>query len=209
MALTYPLSLPDTTSIQEIEFKQNSIVAVTLSEFSGSQQVQKHDGQWWTVRGAIVTKTRTGGAEDWAGFFMSLNGSEGTFLLGDPHGATARGSASSAPGTPLVDGASQTGDQLVMDGAPNDATNYLMRGDWIQLGSGSGAQLYRIKEDASSNGSGQITLEIWPDLRSSPGTNDPITVANTVGVFRLTDAPSYRINAEHFYVQNFTAIEAI
>lgn len=208
MALTYPISLPDTTSIQEVEFQQNSIVAVTRSEFTGSQQVHKHDGQWWTVHGVIVPKTRTSG-DDWAGFFMSLNGSEGTFLLGDPHGATAKGSASSAPGTPLVNGASQTGDQLVMDGAPNSVTGYLLRGDWIQLGSASSARLYRIKEDADSNGSGEITLEIWPDLRSSPGTNDAIIVANTLGVFRLTDAPSYRINAGHFYIQNFTAAEAI
>ena len=208
MALTYPLSLPDTTSIQEAEFTQNSVVAVTQSEFTGSQQVQKHDGQWWMVRAAIIPKTRTDG-DDWAGFFMSLNGAEGTFLIGDPHGVTAKGSASTAPGTPLVMGASQTGDQLVMDGAPNNATNYFKRGDWIQLGSSSSARLYRIKEDASSNGSGEITLEIWPDLRSSPGNNDVITVASTVGVFRLTDAPSYRINAEHIYIQNFTAIEAI
>ena len=208
MALTYPISLPDTTSIQEVEFRPNSIVAVTKSEFTGSSQKHKHDGQWWTVRGVIIPKTKADG-QDWSGFFMSLNGSEGTFLFGDPHNTTAQGTASSAPGTPLVNGASQTGDQLIMDGAPNNITGYLLRGDWIQLGSAASARLYRIKEDANSNGSGEITLEIWPDLRSSPGNNDAITVASTLGVFQLTDAPSYRINAEHLYIQNFTAEEAI
>ncbi len=194
--------------MREIEFLQHSIVGVTQSAFTGEQQVQAHQGQWWSVRGALIPKTRAD-AEDWVGFFISLNGTEGTFLLGDPHGATARGSASTAPGTPLVDGASQTGDQLVMDGAPNNATNYLMLGDWIQLGSSSSARLYRITQNASTNGSGQVTLEIWPDLRSSPGTNDVITVSSTVGLFRLTKPHTYRIDQEHFYAQEFSAIEVL
>lgn len=208
MAITYPLSLPDSTSLQEIEFTQNSIVGVTQSRFTGAQQVQAHDGKWWTVRAALIPKSRDD-AEDWVGFFVSLNGPEGTFLFGDPHGTTPRGSASSAPGTPLVMGASQTGDQLVVDGCPNDATNYLKRGDWIQLGSSSSARLYRVTEDATTNGSGEVTLEIWPDLRSSPGNNDAVTVSSAVGLFRLTEPHKYRIDSEHFYAQEFSAIEAI
>lgn len=208
MAISYPLTQPDTTSIQEIEFKQNSIVGVTQSQFSGAQQVQAHDGKWWTVRAALLPKTRDN-AEDWVGWFVSLNGPEGTFLLGDPHGTTPRGSAATAPGTPLVDGASQTGDQLDVKGAPNSATNYLKRGDWIQLGSSSAARLYRVTQDASTDGSGDVTLEIWPDLRSSPGNGDSVTVSSTVGVFRLTQGFMYRIDSEHLYTQEFSATEAI
>lgn len=208
MAISYPLSLPDTTSIQEIEFKQNSIVGVTQSIFTGAQQVHAHDGKWWSIRAALAPKTRDG-AEDWVGWFVSLNGPEGTFLLGDPHGATPRGSAATAPGTPLVDGASQTGDQLAVKGAPNNATNYLKRGDWIQLDTSSDARLYRITEDASSDGSGNVTLEIWPDLRSSPGNNDSVIVSSTVGLFRLSGQFTYRIDREHLYTQEFSAIEVI
>lgn len=208
MAIAYPLSLPDTTSLQEIEFTQNSVVGATQSIFTGAQQVQAHDGKWWTVRAALIPKVRAN-AEDWVGWFVSLNGPEGTFLLGDPHGTSPRGSASSAPGTPLVAGAPQTGDQLAIDGAPNNATNYLKRGDWIQLGSSSTARLYRVTQDASTNGSGEVTLEIWPDLRSSPGNNDVVTVSSTVGLFRLTKAHKYRIDREHLYAQEFSAIEVI
>ncbi len=207
MAITYPLTLPDIVSIQETQWDQKSIVGVTQSPFSGAQQVQAHDGKWWSVRAALVPKTRDS-AEDWVGWFVSLNGPEGTFLLGDPHGTTPRGSAATAPGTPLVDGASQTGDQLAIKGAPNGAVNYLKRGDWIQLGSASSARLYRVTQDATADGGGDATLEIWPDLRSAPGDGDSVTVSSTVGVFRLTQGFTYRIDREHLYAQGFSAIEA-
>lgn len=207
MALSYPLSLPDTTSIRDMEFIQNSIVGVTQSAFTGSQQVQARQGKWWSVRGALIPKTRAD-AEDWVGFFVGLNGPEGTFLLGDQHGATPRGSAGVSPGTPLVDGASQVGDQLAIKGCPNGATNYLKRADWIQLGSSSTARLYRVTEDASTDGSGDVTLEIWPDLRTSPGDGDSVTMSSTVGVFRLSDTFRYRIDSEHIYAVPFSALEA-
>lgn len=206
MTITFPLPLPDATSIQEIEWTPHPIVGVTQSRFTGAQQAQAHQGKWWTVRAVLAPKTRDD-AENWAGFFVSLNGSEGTFLFGDPHGATPRGSAATAPGTPLVDGAAQTGDQLAIKGAPNGATDYLKRGDWIQLGSGSSSRLYKILQDVSSDGGGDLTADIWPDLRSSPGDGDSVTVSNTVGVFRLTQGAPYQINREHLYAQQFGAIE--
>ncbi len=207
MAISYPLTLPDNTSIQEIEFTPISVVGVTQSVFTGARQKQAHDGKWWAVRAVLLPKTRDN-AEDWVGWFVSLNGAEGSFLFGDPHGTTPRGSASTAPGTPLVDGAAQTGDQLAIKGAPNGAVDYLKRGDWIQLGSGSTARLYRITQDATADGSGDATLEIWPDLRSAPGDGDSVTVSSTVGVFELTQAFSYRIDREHLYTQAFSAVEA-
>lgn len=207
MSISFPLTVPDNTSIQAIKFKPNSIVGVTQSQFSGVQKVQAHDGKWWSLRAALLPKTRDSG-QDWSGWFTSLNGPEGTFLFGHPHEATPRGSASTAPGTPLVDGAAQTGDQLAIKGAPNGAVDYLRRGDWIQLGSSSTARLYKIMQDATADGSGDVTLEIWPDLRSSPGNGDSVTVSSAVGVFRLTQAFEYDVDSEHLYTQPFSAIEA-
>ena len=208
MALTFPLPLPDTTSIQEIEFTQNTIVGATRSIFTGEQQVQAHQGKWWTVRCVLIPKKRWDG-ENWVGFFTSLNGPEGSFVLGDQHNAQPRGSALTNPGTPLVNGASQVGDRLAIDGCPNNSTQYLKRGDWIQLGFNATARLYRVTEDADTNGSGEVTLEIWPDLRSSPGNNDPVALTNTAGHFRLSEAFKYRIDREHFYAIEFSATEIL
>ena len=70
-------------------------------------------------------------AEIWLGFLLSLNGMAGSFLLGDPLGATASGNLG---GTPLVNGANQTGASLSIDGCSNNITNWLKAGDYIQLG---------------------------------------------------------------------------
>ena len=123
-------------------------------------------------------------AELWDAFFLKLNGMKGTFLFGDPAGATPRGSASSTPGTPVVMGVSQTGNELTIDGLPLSVNGYLKAGDYIQLGSSSTSKLHKVLDDVNTNGSGEATLTIWPNLRASPADNDPVVVSNAQGPFR-------------------------
>jgi hypothetical protein len=209
MAITYPLSLPSVAGIAQIRITGRNAVAVSSSPFTYKQQVMQHQGARWEAE-ISLPPTKRDEAEEWIAFLFALQGQYGTFLLGDPLGATPRGSASSAPGTPLVNGASQTGVTLAIDGLPNNATNYLRAGDYIQLGSGAGTRLHKVLENASSNGSGQATLSIWPQLRESPSDNASVTVSDAKGVFRLaTPESSFSINEASFYGMTFTAFEAI
>ncbi len=209
MAITYPLSLPTVAGIAQIRITARNAVAVSSSPFSYKQQVMQHPGARWEAEVTLPPMQRAD-AEEWIAFLFALGGQYGTFLMGDPNGATPRGSAATTPGTPLVNGTSQTGSTLAIDGLPLSATNYLRAGDYIQLGSGSGAQLYKLLENASSNGSGQATLSIWPSLRSSPANNAVVTVSNAKGVFRLaTPETSFSINEASFYGMTFNAIEAL
>ena len=149
-------------------------------------------------------------AEVWIAFFMKLYGSVGSFLLGDPNGATPRGSAATAAGTPVVNGASQTGNNLNIDGLPASATGYLKAGDYIQLGSGAAARLYKVLDDVNSNASGQATLTIWPDLRSSPADGASVAVSSAKGLFHLsTPVTDWQINNAGFYQITFGAIEKL
>ncbi len=125
MAITYPLSLPDATSYQAARMTARSVVGVSKSPFTGVQQVQKHQGQWWESEGSLAPMSRAN-AEEWIAFFLKLNGMQGTFLLGDPLGTTARGVAT---GTPLIKGASQTGNSLITDGWTTSQTGITTAGD--------------------------------------------------------------------------------
>lgn len=146
-------------------------------------------------------------AEAWVAFLVSLKGPIGTFLMGDPLGATARGSAG---GTPLVNGGSQTGSELTVDGATVSQTGWLKTGDWIQLGSGTSTSLHKVLADADSDVSGNVTLDIWPDLRSSPADNAAVTVASAKGRWRLNAAESeWRIASAQTYGMTFAAVEAL
>ena len=188
MAISYPLTLPTTTGLRRVTITPGAVVGVTRSPFTKEADVQEHPGQRCEANVTLPPLTRAEFAE-WQAFIMSLNGQEGTFTMGDPMAASARGSASSAPGTPLVKGASQTGQDLDIDGAPASATGYLKKMDMIQLGTGATARLYTNLVDADSDGSGNVTLTLWPDvtLANSPADNATVVVANAVGLWRLAD----------------------
>ena len=209
MAPTFPLSIPDVTDIVAMQWRKRNAVARSDSPFTLTAQVQEHAGERWEVTVQLKQMERAD-ANKWAAFLAVLRGSSNTFLLGDAHNTAPLGAAKNTPGTPLVMGASQTGSSLVFDGAPNTATNYLKAGDWIQLGSSSTARLYMVTEDVSSNGSGEVTACISPDLRSSPANNAVVTLTNTLSRFRLSEnTQRWDINQVHLYGFQFEAVEAL
>jgi len=207
VAESYPLALPN-TGFASIRFVARNAVAVSTSPFTFSTQVYRHQGQGWEADISLPPMNRET-AEAWVSFLLRLRGQYGTFLLSDPNGLTPRGSAASAPGTPVVYGAGQTGDYLAIDGAPQQTT-YLKAGDYIQLGSGSSATLHKVLEDAVTSELGRATLNIFPGLRSAPADNATVTVSNCKGAFRLNvNETSWDVNTVSGYGISFGAVEAI
>ncbi len=189
MAISFPISLPSTPAIQSVRLTPATVVAASRSPFTLERQTQVHQGQIWLAELAWATMTRAE-AEPLIAALTSLNGKEGSFLIGDPAGATARGSASSAPGTPVVRGASQTGQDINFDGAPSGASGYLLAGDWVSLGTGASTRLYKVLEDVNATGgspAGRFTLSLWPNVITAPADNAALTVASAQGVFELID----------------------
>lgn len=208
MAETYPIN-PPSSGIAKVKFLANTAVSVSQSPFSFSQQVYKHQGMRWEADITLPPMKRAD-AETWASFLLRLRGQYGTFLLGDPAAATPRGSAATTPGTPLVKGGSQTGENLIIDGCPTSVNGYLKAGDYIQLGSSATARLYKVLEDVNTNASGEATLNIYPNLRSSPDDNANVTVSNARGLFRLSgNDVSWDVNEASIYGITFGAIEAL
>ena len=207
MAITYPLALPTITGLRAVRLTARNSVGVSTSPFTFSQQTYKHQGQRWEAEVSLPPMPRSE-AEEWFSFLVKLNGQYGTFLLGDPHSAP-RGSAATTPGTPVVNGASQTGAELDIDGLPASATGYLKAGDYIQLGSGSSATLHKVLNDVDSNASGEATLDIWPDVRTAPADDATVVVSSAKGVFRLaSNMTGVDINEVEFFGITFAAVEA-
>lgn len=209
MAESYPLSLPTVSGFTQVRLVARSAVGVSTSPFSYKEQVYRHPGQRWEAE-LTIPPLRRESAEEWLSFLMRLRGRFGTFLLGDPLGATPRGSAATVPGTPLVNGADQTGDELAIDGLPTSETGYLLAGDYIQLGSGGDSRLYKVLENVNTNASGEATLNIWPALRSSPADNASVTVSNAKGLFRLaSNETDWDANQLGIYGATFACSEAL
>lgn len=209
MAYSYPLSLPTITGIRSINLRARNVVGVSQSPFTLKQQVVSHAGQQWEADISLPPMTRAEG-EEWVSFLVKLKGMTGTFLLGDPSGATPRGSASSNAGTPLVKGGGQTGDSLTIDGCPATVTGYLKAGDYIQLGNSSAATLHKVLNDSNTNGAGETTLDIFPSIRTAPADNAAVTVSNARGLFRLNGSETnWSINEITHFGITFSAVEVV
>jgi hypothetical protein len=206
MALSYPLAMPTVTGFRATEMLPVPVVGFNRSPTTGQQQIYEWPGQWLQFN-VTLPAMHEAAAGDWAGFFMALRGSVGTFLLGPSIRKSPRGIAT---GTPLVKGGSQVGNTLVTDGWTAGQTGIMKRGDWFQLGTAATSTLHRVVQDANSNGSGEATLEIFPGLRSSPADNAALTITNPKGLFRLASPVPEAYDSQKICDgMSFTAFDAI
>lgn len=204
MTISYPLSIPTTLGIDRLAWTNFNAVGMLRSPFTFATQAQAHQGQLWAAEVGVALTTDRTKAEPWIAFLTQLMGQTGTFLMGDPRCRTPLGVVT---GTPLVNGASQTGNTIATDGWTINTTNILKAGDFIQIGQ----RLYKVLNNHNTNGSGQTTLDIWPRLRESPADNATIITSNTVGLFRLagSEIKTLEIDKEQVYSISFSCVEAI
>ena len=206
MTITYPLVPPSVPGIRTSRLTANNIVATAVSPFTAEEEIQAFDGQWWSLEVGLPPMRRVL-AEPWLSFLIGLGGRRGTFLMGDPDARAPRGSAS---GSPVVDGASQSGQTLATRGWVPNTSGVLLAGDYIQIGAGGSARLYKLLTDANSDATGDATLDVWPRLRGAPPDNTPIVTSDCVGLFRLADnATPWDTNAASVYGIAFEAREAL
>lgn len=205
MAITFPVNHPASPGFRSVTMIPVPVSGRSRSPFTGEQQVQVHQGQWWEAIVELPRMTRAQG-QAWIAFLVQLNGLEGTFLLTPPGQGTPLGVAT---GTPQVNGGSQTGNTLATKGWTTGVTDIMKAGDYFQLGSGSSAKLHMNLTDQDSDGSGNATLDIWPNLRSSPNDSDTIVVSDPVGVFVLAnnDESNWSIDAAIHYGISFRCRE--
>lgn len=209
MAINYPISLPTHTGIAQIELRAINAVAYSRSPFTFSGQAHEYAGKMWQADVSLPPMKRDD-AEQWISWIISLKGQLGTFYLGDPTAATPRGLASTLAGTPVVSGAGQTGGSINITGASRNKAGWLLAGDYIQLGTGSSSTLHKVLQNVNTDGSGNATLDLWPNIRTAPSNGSTIVVSNAKGLFRLSsNEQSWSINEASVYGVTFGAMEAI
>lgn len=198
------ISMPTTPAAPAtVDFTATDIVAMSISPFTGQQQVQDWQQGWIEASVSMPPLTHVQ-AQVWIAFMMALRGQANVFQLGDPLAVAPQGSGA---GTPLVNGASQSGFSLNTKGWTHGASGVLKPGDWLQIG----YRLYRVILSAvNADGSGNATVNIWPSLRESPNDGDTIIIANTQGLWRLkNNARKWSETAARLYGLQFDIREAI
>lgn len=137
-------------------------------------------------------------------FLASLRGSFNTFNLHDHSLESPRGIGT---GTPLVNGASQSGNTLITDGWTVSQTGIMLAGDLFQVGT----ELKIITTDVNSDGSGNATLTFESPLRTSPANNDSLTVSSPKALMMLKDdkQATVSLSSPVFHTLKLNCIEAI
>lgn len=208
MAISYPLALPTHTGIKSVEFRTSNAVAYSRSPFTFSGQAHAYAGQMLQAD-ITLPPMRRSDAERWLAWLISLKGQLGTFYLGDPLACTPMGSARDAH-TIQVNGAVSSGGIIAIDSAPASQSDYLKAGDYIQIGSGTSRQLFKVLQDVSTNSQGEASVDVWPNVRTSIASNAAVTVESTQGLFRLSsNSQSWSVNEASIYGITFSAMESL
>lgn len=206
MAISYPLTIPSNGWLKA-NFQANNIVGMSKSPFTYQQQVYEWPGEYLAADVSLPPLNQSQ-AEAWINFLTALRGTLGTFLIGDPIKTAPAGVAT---GTPVVQGVQTSMSKtLNTKGWTHDVTGILKAGDWIQVGTGTSQRIYKVLTDANSDSSGYATLDIWPSLREGVSDNQPITISNTNGCFRLVaNDRQWTVDNAKLYGIDFKCEEAL
>ncbi len=185
MMPTFPLVSPTSYGVGSLTWTAVSNDAYGRAPWSLDLIKQIFDGRMWAGTLTIVSKNDAEGRalSAWLTALRRAGTNAGTFLMGDPAASEPLGSAKDTPGTPVVSGADQTGESLNVSGLPNNATGYLLAGDYIQLGTGVSSRLKKVLDDVDSDGSGLATMVLWPPVRTAPSNGSAIVVSDPEGLF--------------------------
>lgn len=174
-AVAFPAITPN---VSEMGLITNSKQFV--SPLTGYTQTASRKGSRWLLR-LVFNNLRTDDRGVLRGYLAFQEGQVNRIEVGDHSYTGARGALG---GTPLVNGASQTGTSLITDGWPN-STLVLKAGDLISYDNGTYKELKMVTADGTSDGSGNLTLSIMPEIHTAPANNAAIETASPVGTFML------------------------
>lgn len=203
MSGSYPLI----TGFRSVAFRSLHTSLVEKAQ-SGKRQARDFGGHQWLFG---VEHLRLTAANFWPlyTFLTAQRGQYESFQIVLPDKATPRGAASAGGiGTPLVNGAAQTGRSLNVDGFTPNINGMLKAGDIFKLAGHS--KVYMLTADASTASLGQTTLFFEPALRQSPADNEAITIYDVPFTVMLTQGEiSYELSSPAFYALAFEVEEAL
>jgi len=175
MSGTFPTS-PAFNSLS-IGSVQPSFISRSIS---GRRQARQTHGQYFKMTATFPPMTRAQFAPIHA-FVLKQRGQYESFQVIPPVVGVGLGSPA---GTPLVNGADQTGRSVVTDGWSNSIVIF-KAGDYLKFANHD--KVYTVVADVTSDGSGGTTeIDIEPALITSPADDSAITYTSVPFTVALT-----------------------
>lgn len=172
-------TLPTTLKPAQATLKSTQPTRVSVSH-SLKRQARTDGVQRWSIRLQWPPMLRVHLGELFA-FLLSQRGQADTFTT-TLQGQTAP--QGSWAGSPVVNGASQTGSTVALSGFTASQTNVVKAGDLLKFAGHT--KVYMATADASSNASGQASVAIMPALVTSPANGEAVVSSNVPFTVALT-----------------------
>lgn len=179
--------LPSFFLVEEQTFSLEGHVSVFESPLSRASQQQVRGGSRWRSD-VILAPMAMKDARPVLAWLENIQASGDFFTLGDVESRVPQGAAT---GTPLLDGANQTGSSLSTKGWTASVTALLKAGDFIQIGD----ELKRVVSDVNSDAGGNAVVHITPPMRGSFADGISLVTADTSAVMRLIDNSQASFNS--------------
>lgn len=230
--LTWPTGITPHTVDWHLEANTGSFV----SPLTRAVQTTELAGARWVAEMTLPTMQRDTWRA-WAAFAARMRGQAGRVYVKPWHGtgssaptfaagleltcdSTATRADSTTPttdarypaslGTPLINGASQTGADIVTDGWAPSAMIF-EQGDFFCYDTTAGRTLHMVVEYTESDINGEATLSVEPPIRTSPADNAALNISTPTCVMRLKDdsvgalsvVPGYYGNVNISLVETF------
>jgi len=171
---------PIGTAYHPDQFSMDPVANVQIfeSELNGTIQTGALPGDHW--EGTATWTNRDGtNADTLIAFFRGLRGAVTPFTMYPFDRPTPKGTAL---GTPVVNGADQSGTTLITSGWTPSQTECLAVGDYVQIGD----ELKQIDAAIASDGTGAATLSFYPPIRKPPANGSAVVTDHPRGVFKLS-----------------------
>lgn len=172
VAHTYPLTMPTSPKPVNTQWRHDTVVGSSTSVFTRHTYTVEHPGSQWFVSASYPPMTKTQ-AREWLAFLLKMKGKKGSCLFIDYDFNEPGGSIS---GSPVVNGASQTGNAVNLSGLAVSGSNLLIAGDQISFAGYD--YMHRVVDPLSSDagGLGQVVFE--PALKASPANGAAVQFQN-------------------------------
>lgn len=196
------LSMPASPGLIRSRFGLETNTQTFESPLSRNVQRVLLGGARWNLTVTLPRMNRNQAAP-WQAFLLGLEGRANTFYGFDPDAKQPRGVGT---GNPQVNGGSQTGSSIIIDGATANILNWLLPGDYFECN----GELKMVTAPVNTNGSGQATINFKPAWRDSPADNAPITLFNPTCEMILTDDQQAMWEADYNGIYesiSFSAVE--
>lgn len=167
---------PENVCQTEVEITEADAVGAVVSPYSFHREVQDWGGAQWRIIVNFLPQDRSEIAAIEA-FLSKLRGGLHSFRMGDPYRSLPLGNALGAP--TVASGATAGSETLATQGWTVSQTDQLKANDLIQIED----HLYKLLDDADSDGSGLSTLTLWPRVRKAYTAGTAITLNNPRGLW--------------------------